>query len=104
MPRSRSPACSQASYTVIESIRQIPDQYKVCTLPYPHCALISNMPVMTDDPRHLVQAVLLDQFGVLHDGQKPYPGSIEAVKALAESGRKILIISNSSRSAPPSPL
>ena len=49
-----------------------------------------------------MQAVLLDQFGVLHDGQKPYSGSIEAVKALAESGRKILIISNSSRSAPPS--
>ncbi|CAL5225478.1 g8300 [Coccomyxa viridis] len=70
MPRSRSIACSQASYIAIESIRQIPDTYK---------------------------AVLLDQFGVLHDGQKPYPGSIEAVKALAESGRKILIISNSSR-------
>ena len=51
-----------------------------------------------------MQAVLLDQFGVLHDGQKPYPGSVEAVKALAESGRKILIISNSSRSAPLLPL
>lgn len=44
-----------------------------------------------------LQAILLDQFGVLHDGQKPYPGSIEAVKALADSGRKVLIISNSSR-------
>ena len=52
--------------------------------------------------QQLMQAVLLDQFGVLHDGQKPYPGAIEAVKTLAESGRKVLIISNSSRSAPPS--
>lgn len=51
-----------------------------------------------------MQAILLDQFGVLHDGQKPYPGSVEAVKAMAETGRKILIISNSSRSAPFLPL
>ena len=43
------------------------------------------------------QAILLDQFGVLHDGQNPYPGAIEAVTALADSGRSVLIISNSSR-------
>ncbi len=50
---------------------------------------------------NVLQAILLDQFGVLHDGQKPYPGSIEAVKALADSERRILIISNSSRSVLP---
>ena len=47
--------------------------------------------------QHVTQAILLDQFGVLHDGQKPYPGAIEAVTALADSGRSVLIISNSSR-------
>ncbi|EFN54474.1 hypothetical protein CHLNCDRAFT_11074, partial [Chlorella variabilis] len=40
---------------------------------------------------------LLDQFGVLHDGEKPYPGAIEAVAQLAARGMKLLIISNSSR-------
>ena len=39
---------------------------------------------------------LLDQFGVLHDGKKPYPGAIDAARALASMG-KCYIISNSSR-------
>lgn len=43
------------------------------------------------------RGVLLDQFGVLHDGEKPYPGAIEAVSLLAGRGVKLLIISNSSR-------
>jgi len=47
------------------------------------------------------QGVLLDQYGVLHDGRQAYPGAVAAVEALAASGRKLLIISNSSRRAPP---
>lgn len=43
------------------------------------------------------KAVLLDQFGVLHDGKEPYPRAIEAVEELARRGCKILILSNSSR-------
>lgn len=39
----------------------------------------------------------MDQFGVLHDGNVPYPGAISAVEALAGNGKKVLIISNSSR-------
>ena len=39
---------------------------------------------------------LLDQFGVLHDGKNPYPGAIDAARALASIG-KSYIISNSSR-------
>jgi ribonucleotide monophosphatase NagD (HAD superfamily) len=46
------------------------------------------------------QGVLLDQYGVLHDGRQAYPGAVAAVEALAASGRKLLIISNSSRRAP----
>lgn len=41
--------------------------------------------------------MLLDQFGVLHDGTQPYPGAVEAVEWLAQQGVKLLIISNSSR-------
>ncbi|KAK9062586.1 hypothetical protein SSX86_019774 [Deinandra increscens subsp. villosa] len=47
----------------------------------------------------LVQAWLLDQFGVLHDGKQPYPGAISTLKNLAAHGAKMIIISNSSRRA-----
>jgi ribonucleotide monophosphatase NagD (HAD superfamily) len=41
--------------------------------------------------------VLLDQFGVLHDGRTPYPHAIEAVRVLAQAGKRIVVLSNSSR-------
>lgn len=44
------------------------------------------------------RAVLLDQFGVLHDGKDAYPGAIEAVDWLSQvHGLRLLIVSNSSR-------
>jgi ribonucleotide monophosphatase NagD (HAD superfamily) len=46
-----------------------------------------------------VQGVLLDQFGVLHDGVKAYPAAIKAVEQLASDGVMIYILSNSSRMA-----
>ncbi|KAK3204237.1 hypothetical protein Dsin_018283 [Dipteronia sinensis] len=46
-----------------------------------------------------VQAWLLDQFGVLHDGKQPYPGAISTLEKLATTGAKLVIISNSSRRA-----
>ncbi|KAG2491061.1 hypothetical protein HYH03_010507 [Edaphochlamys debaryana] len=45
------------------------------------------------------QGLLLDQFGVLHDGRTPYPGAAEAVAAAADAGLQLLLISNSSRRA-----
>ena len=42
-------------------------------------------------------AFLLDQFGVIHDGKTAYEGAVEAVKSLQRAGKKIVIISNSSR-------
>ncbi|MEW5299865.1 MAG: hypothetical protein WDW38_010797 [Sanguina aurantia] len=45
----------------------------------------------------VVQAVLLDQFGVLHDGRVAVPTAVAAVAHLAEAGVTVLIISNSSR-------
>jgi ribonucleotide monophosphatase NagD (HAD superfamily) len=44
-----------------------------------------------------MQGVLLDQFGVLHDGRRPYPGAHDAVRHLHDAGLRILILSNSSR-------
>ncbi|KAI8477095.1 MAG: HAD-like domain-containing protein [Monoraphidium minutum] len=48
---------------------------------------------------HLFDGVLLDQFGVLHDGRTPYPAAIEAVRQLAAAGKRTVIVSNSSRRA-----
>ena len=44
------------------------------------------------------KALLLDQFGVVHDGQNAYPGAREAIEYLhRECGLRILVVSNSSR-------
>ena len=46
----------------------------------------------------VLQGILLDQFGVIHDGQTSYPAAVPAVKWMHEQGLKILILSNSSKS------
>jgi HAD superfamily hydrolase (TIGR01459 family) len=40
---------------------------------------------------------LVDQWGVIHDGETPYPGAIEALRRLRALGRPIVILSNSAR-------
>ncbi|KAH7685101.1 Pyridoxal phosphatase protein [Dioscorea alata] len=45
------------------------------------------------------KAWFLDQFGVLHDGKKPYQGAISTLEKLASHGAKMVVISNSSRRA-----
>lgn len=47
------------------------------------------------------QVFLLDQFGVLHDGQAPYPGAVEALSALKRAGKTVVLISNSGKRARP---
>ena len=43
----------------------------------------------------------VDQFGVLHDGHKAYPGAIEGLERLKASGGTIVLLSNSGRRARP---
>jgi HAD superfamily hydrolase (TIGR01459 family) len=45
------------------------------------------------------KAVFFDQYGVLHDGRNPYPGARAALAALKSHGVKVVILSNSGRSA-----
>ncbi|MGC4026402.1 MAG: TIGR01459 family HAD-type hydrolase [Mesorhizobium sp.] len=53
------------------------------------------------DLTSIFDTLLIDQFGVLHDGTAPYPGAVKALASLKASGKKILLISNSGkRSAP----
>jgi HAD superfamily hydrolase (TIGR01459 family) len=43
------------------------------------------------------KAVFFDQYGVLHDGRRPYPGAREALAALKARGVKTVVLSNSGR-------
>lgn len=45
----------------------------------------------------LYDGFLLDQWGVLHDGVRPYPGAIAALEALRAAGKRVIILSNSGR-------
>jgi HAD superfamily hydrolase (TIGR01459 family) len=42
---------------------------------------------------------ILDIWGVLHDGSKPFPGVIEALAKLKESGKRVVVLSNAPRRA-----
>lgn len=40
---------------------------------------------------------IVDQFGVLHDGQTPYPTAIAALRSLMDAGKTVVILSNSGK-------
>lgn len=40
---------------------------------------------------------LVDQWGVLHDGETPYPGAVETLRRLRGLGHPVVILSNSAR-------
>lgn len=42
-------------------------------------------------------AVLLDQFGVLHDGATALPGAVDCFERLAAAGKRLVVLSNTSR-------
>lgn len=42
---------------------------------------------------------IIDQWGVLHDGKKPYDGVVDCLKQLKERGKFIIILSNSGKRA-----
>lgn len=46
-------------------------------------------------------ALLVDQFGVLHDGRTPFPGARDCLDRLVEAGVPIVTLSNSGRRAAP---
>ncbi len=44
-------------------------------------------------------AIILDQWGVLHDGSEPYPGAVTALDALRSAGARLAVLSNSGKRA-----
>ena len=43
------------------------------------------------------QGFILDQWGVLHDGTRPYDGAVACLTALRNAGKRIVVLSNSGR-------
>jgi HAD superfamily hydrolase (TIGR01459 family) len=46
-------------------------------------------------------AMLIDQFGVIHDGQKLYPGALEVIQELKRIGVPVVVMTNSGKRAAP---
>ncbi|MDQ2805219.1 MAG: TIGR01459 family HAD-type hydrolase [Pseudomonadota bacterium] len=44
---------------------------------------------------------LVDQFGTLHDGIRPYPGALEGLRLLRAAGTRVALVSNSGKRAAP---
>lgn len=40
---------------------------------------------------------LIDQFGVIHDGDRPYPGALECLRKLKAIGKDVILLSNSGK-------
>ena len=40
---------------------------------------------------------LLDMWGVMHDGSAPYEGVLQTIRELKKAGKKLIILSNSSK-------
>ena len=47
----------------------------------------------------LFDGYILDQWGVLHDGTRPYPGAPQCLQRLRAAGKRIVVLSNSSKRA-----
>ena len=55
--------------------------------------LIRGLSEIVDD----YDALLLDQWGVLHGGVEPYPGVLETLAALRRAGKPVAVLSNAPR-------
>lgn len=44
---------------------------------------------------------LIDQFGTLHDGIRPYPGALDGLRLLRAAGKRVALVSNSGKRAAP---
>ncbi len=46
-------------------------------------------------------AFMIDQYGVMHDGQQPYPGAVDALTRLTAMNKSVIILTNSGKRATP---
>lgn len=55
--------------------------------------LVSGLSEIVDE----FDLFLIDQWGVLHDGENAHDGAVEALERLKETGKKVIILSNSGK-------
>ncbi|DBA01783.1 TPA: hypothetical protein N0F65_010193 [Lagenidium giganteum] len=63
---------------------------------------VSEMPELLHGLAAIADAFdvfILDQYGVLHNGTEPYPGAVDCFQRLLDAGKKVIILSNTSRRA-----
>ena len=56
---------------------------------------ISGIREIADD----FDGFILDLWGLIHDGEKPYPPAAETLRALRDAGKRTLLLSNAPRRA-----
>jgi HAD superfamily hydrolase (TIGR01459 family) len=61
-----------------------------------HSTAFSVLPGLGAIASHY-DAFLVDLWGVVHDGTRPFPGAVEALRALASARRQVIFLTNSSR-------
>jgi HAD superfamily hydrolase (TIGR01459 family) len=65
------------------------------SLPRPSPRLIKSVKVIAQE----FDCFLIDQFGVLHDGKAPFPGSTELLRWLRSQKKLVVLLTNSAKSA-----
>lgn len=74
-----------------------PDQAPICGFPTGAGVLSGGMLSGLSEIADRYDLFLVDQWGVLHDGETPYPGAVEALRRLRGLGQPVVILSNSAR-------
>jgi beta-phosphoglucomutase-like phosphatase (HAD superfamily) len=65
--------------------------------PAPPTTMTSISSISSPEILDKYDTFLLDMWGVMHDGSKPYEGVLQTVKELKGMGKNLIILSNSSK-------
>lgn len=65
--------------------------------PAPPISVLDGLSAIADQ----YDGFILDLWGVLHDGVRPYPGVVDALGRLKRSGKRLIVLSNAPRRAAP---
>jgi HAD superfamily hydrolase (TIGR01459 family) len=91
LPQAPSSVASHGGPGVPE--RRRPDDRTEHAMTARSVPLIQGLSEIADD----YDALLLDQWGVLHGGAEPYPGVLETLAALRDAGKPVAVLSNAPR-------
>lgn len=78
-----------------ESPRPAPQKTGFAESTRPRCAFSPGLRSFAED----YDLFLVDQWGVLHDGQTAYPGVVECLLQLLSLGKRLVVLSNSGKRA-----